>query len=607
MTIMAVYTVLCSVTAFAIDIKRVEPLNWWVGMKTPLQIMFYGDGIGSCSVEVSGVVIKKVHKADSPNYLFVDVEVPSDAKPGEYIFYLKDGNQQLKVPYQIMARNPLSANKKGFNSSDVIMLYMPDRIGNGDPKNDNTDNTAEKADKTNANGRHGGDIQGVINQLDYWAQLGVTAIWGTPFLLDNEPRGSYHGYACADYYAIDPRYGDNDLFKTLVEQAHQRGMKVVMDVVTNHCGTAHWWMLDYPFTDWINPYSRNSVSMVVASDPNASEIDKASFHTSWFAPSMPDMNLANPFVVKYFTQWAIWWVEWSGLDSFRVDTFPYNDKEGIGQWCANVRNEYPGISIVGECWMDSPLMVSYWDGDSHNYDGYSSHLTSVMDFPLYSAIINALRPPRTSENGAPAQGRRGNSIEGVYNVLTQDFAYPDPQKIMIFAGNHDTNRLADDLDGDPKRVNVAITLIATLRGIPQIYYGNEIMFRLTAGERPSDGSKRVDFPGDLNGLTSYQQAVYQHTGKLFNWRKTAEVIHTGKTRQFRPVKGVYTYFRYNATDKVMVVVNGSDQPASFDWERVAEMTGDISKGRDVITGIEVTVGEPFSINPMESAVIEFKR
>ena len=346
-------------------ISRVEPLSWWVGMKTPLQLLVNGKDIALCDVRIEpdsalqsgslcpdrrcGVKVTAVHRADSPNYLFVDVDVAPDALPGTYqLVFTKDG-ESFRYPYEIARRAEGSALRGSFTTADMIYLIMPDRFANGDPTNDSTPDTAEKADRSGFFGRHGGDLQGIINHLDYISDLGATAIWCTPVLLDNEPAGSYHGYACSDYYRIDPRFGTNELYREFVDKAHAHGLKVIMDIVTNHCGAAHWWMEDLPFKDWIHgspEYTGTSNCFSVNMDPNASEYDLDIQESGWFVPSMPDMNLDNPYVLNYFKQWAVWWIEYAGLDGLRVDTYPYNEKGPMSGWCAAVLSEYPDFNIV---------------------------------------------------------------------------------------------------------------------------------------------------------------------------------------------------------------------------------------------------------------------
>lgn len=606
---------LCLGISLKAQIKRAEPPSWWLGMETELQIMFYGEGIADCTVYADGLMITGVHKADSPNYLFVDVEIPPDAAAGNYTFSFVSTKGTLTYSYNIAERIQNSATRKGFDSSDLVYLLMPDRFANGDASNDSTDDTAEKADRLDSDGRHGGDIQGIIDHLDYIHSLGATAIWSTPLLLDDEPKVSYHGYACSDYYKIDPRYGSNELYRTLVEEAHRRDIKIIMDMVTNHCGTAHWWMRDLPFTDWVNPRNVSRGEMTAYMDPNAATVDQDEFSRVWFDTSMPDMNLRNPYLLRYFIQWAVWWIEWADLDGLRVDTFPYNDKVAMAQWCAAVMYEYPSLSIVGECWMGSPSMIAYWDGLKTNFDSYSSNLTSVMDFPLMNAMISSLRP---SESGG------SSNLSAVYDVVSQDYVYAEPRSLFIFPSNHDTNRLADDLKGDVRRTKLIMTLSATLRGIPQIYYGDEWLARSSKTENLRDGDKRVDFSGGWKddrvnlftaaGRSVEQNELFDYMARLFNWRKTADVIHNGNTVHFRPVAvkenqststPPYIYFRFNESSKVMVALNVSDRPVNIDWERIAEMTKTIRTGTDVLTGKKYIIGEETIIPAMEAIIIEF--
>lgn len=341
------------------EVSRIEPLSWWTGMQTPLQLLVNGAGIGEYEVRIEGgrgVEATACHRADSPNYLFVDVEIRPEAEPGTYYLVFTRGDRTFKVPYEIAARSEGSASRTSFTTADMIYLLMPDRFANGDASNDSVPGMRERADRSDLSGRHGGDLQGMIDHLDYIAELGATAVWPTPLLLDDEPEGSYHGYARGDYYRIDPRFGSNELYGEFVGKAHEKGLKVIMDVVTNHCGTSHWWMEDLPFEDWIHQFPEFTGTNVCFStnmDPNASKYDLDRQESGWFVPSMPDMNLDNPYVLQYFKQWAVWWVEYAGLDGFRVDTYPYNEKVPMSEWCAAVRREYPGFNIVGECWTSS--------------------------------------------------------------------------------------------------------------------------------------------------------------------------------------------------------------------------------------------------------------
>ena len=595
------------------QIARVEPLSWWIGMKTPLQIMVNGENISQYNLTIeggNGVEVTAVHKADSPNYLFVDVAVDADAKAGTYYLVFKKGEETFKYPYTIAERRDGSAERKGFTTADAIYLLMPDRFGNGNPENDSTDCTSEKADRKAFFGRHGGDLQGMINGLDYIASLGATTIWPTPLLLDNEPHESYHGYACGDYYHIDPRFGDNDLYKEFVAQAHKRELKVIMDVVTNHCGVAHWWMKDLPFKDWVHvfpEYTGTNVCFSTNMDPNASAYDLNLQESGWFDVSMPDMNLDNPYLLQYFKQWAVWWVEYADLDGMRVDTYPYNEKGPMSEWCKAVMAEYPSFNIVGECWTGNVPQLAYWQGGNKNADGFDSHLPSIMDFPLRDAICGAL------PNDNPGWGE---GMMRVYDAVSNDFVYHDLQKMMIFTGNHDTDRTADIVRGDVKRMKIAMALLATMRGIPQVFAGDEMALR-SADLTQGHGGLRVDFPGGWQGdkLDLFDESqrvgdaaeVSAFTRRMFQWRKSKEVIHTGKTLHFAGRDNTYAFFRYNDTDAVFVYVNNSNEAKQLPWKRYAEIAATLKDGRCVVTGEAVELSEATVVAPREVLVVEYKR
>jgi glycosidase len=594
-------------------VTRVEPLSWWTGMNTPLQLMVQGENISAFDVRIEGgggVRVAKVHKADSPNYLFVDVEISSAAKPGTYyLVFSSGGRDRFRRSYDIAARRENSASRGSFSSADMIYLLMPDRFANGDPENDATDGTAEKPARDQFFGRHGGDIQGMIDHIDYIADLGATAIWSTPLLLDNEPRQSYHGYACSDYYHIDPRFGSNELYREMVVAAHKNGVKVIMDIVTNHCGTAHWWMADLPFDDWIHQfpaYTGTKHVFSTAMDPNAAAVDRDIHHSGWFVPSMPDMNLDNPFMLRYFKQWAVWWIEYADLDGFRVDTYPYNEKLPMSEWNAAVLAEYPNFNIVGECWTTSIPQLAYWQGGNPNKDGFDSRLPSIMDFPLREAITEVL----PVGNQARSQGMRL-----VYDCLSHDFVYHDLSKMMIFTANHDTERVGDVLGKDPRRLKISMAMLATMRGIPQIFSGDEMMFT-SADLSKGHGGLRVDFPGgwpgdktDLfaaSGRTEMQADLHDYVRTLFRWRKTKGVIHHGKTMHFLPTDNdTYAYFRYDEEEAVFVFINNSDKTQTIPWSDYSEIAAERVTGRNVVTGEITTLDNTTTVAPRRVLIVEF--
>ena len=597
-----------------INVNHVEPLSWWTEMEMPLQLMINGEAISECDVEIlptgAGVEVTAIHKADSPNYIFVDVAISEEAKAGDYTLRFTNGKRKLDYKYTIAERREGSRERESFTTADFVYLIMPDRFANGNPANDSTDDTAEKADRSKPGRRHGGDLEGMIAHLDYIADLGATAIWSTPLLLDNENGASYHGYSCSDYYLIDPRYGTNELFKTYVEECHKRGLKVIMDIVPNHSSTSHWWYNDQPFADWTHQwdkYTQSNWTFSTNMDFNASKADLYQMESGWFDRSMADMNLDNPYLLRYFQQWAIWWIEYSNLDGFRVDTYPYNEKMPMSEWCKAVMAEYPNFNIVGEVWTSSIPQLAYWQGDNYNKDGFNSHLKSIMDFPLHDAIRAAM-----TESG---NGGWGQGMTRIYDVLSHDFVYHDLSNMMIMAANHDTDRIGDVCEGDARKMKIVATLLCTMRGMPQILYGDELMFRSTDRSK-GHPTLRVDFPGGWEGdavnlfnreeHTGDQKEVFDHTRALMNWRKSKEVIHTGKTLHFIDRDNTYAFFRYNDKEVVFVYVNNSDDTRTVPWARYAELKEGLTVGRDVLTGQSVKM-DNLKVAPMTSIVVEFTR
>ena len=610
------------------QVTRVEPLSWWIGMKTPLQLLVQGQNISAAEVSIeggAGVAVTAVHKAESPNYVFVDVAVAADAAPGTYYIVFKNGKKTFKYPYEIAARAEGSAERESFTTADMVYLIMPDRFANGDESNDSTDDTTEDVDRANGGGRHGGDIQGVIDHLDYISELGATYIWTTPFLEDNDPRGSYHGYAASDYYHIDSRFGSNELYKELVEKAREKGLGIIMDIVPNHCSYVHWWMKDLPFQDWVHQfdtYTGTNVAFSTNMDPNASKKDLYIQESGWFVPTMVDMNLDNPYVLNYFIQWGVWWIEYSGLNGFRVDTYPYNEKMPASEWCKAIMNEYPNFNIVGECWTSSIPQLAYWQGGNANKDGFDSHLPSIMDFPLHDAMRDALDED---------YGGWGAGMSKVYDILSHDFVYHDLSKMLIFPGNHDTARIGDCVRKDPRALKLAMTMMATMRGIPQIFAGDELMFVSTnpgnIGDHPG---LRVDFPGGWEGdqidlfteegrkaqthntdgleVEKGQAAdLFDYVSRLFQWRKTKDVIHNGKTVHFMTRDNTYAYFRYDDENAVFVYINNTLEDKYVPWTYYSEISEGLTGGVDVLTGKPVEISDDTVVAPKTALVVEFKR
>ncbi|MCF8713951.1 glycoside hydrolase family 13 protein [Joostella atrarenae] len=592
------------------QIKKIEPPFWWSGMqKSEVQLMVYGDDISSLEPEIDGLEIKEVKKTENPNYLFITIETKGVSAKNYTINFKKDGKVVSKQAYEIKSRKENSANRKGFDSSDMIYLLMPDRFANGNPKNDSNSALKEKANRELQGGRHGGDIQGIIDHLDYIEDLGATAIWSTPLGEDDDEVYSYHTYAQSDVYKIDARYGTNEDYKRLASEMHKKGMKLIMDYVVNHWGAEHWMVKDLPTYDWIHQfpgYAQTNYRMSTQMDPNASEIDFKMCMDGWFVKSMPDLNQNNPLVLNYLIQNAIWWIEYADLDGFRVDTYSYNDKEGVATWTKAIMDEYPNFNIVGEIWMHDQAQIAYWQKDSKvgAIQNYNSHLPSVMDFTLHDAVTAVFNEENPSWDKGTIQ---------LYDNFVNDFLYPDIDNILVFAENHDTGRI-NEIYNNIEDYKLVMTLMATVRGIPQLYYGSEIGMKGDKGK--GDGDIRRDFPGGWEGdannafsketRTDTQNAYFNFTSKLFNWRKNKTVIHSGKTTQYIPQDEVYVYFRSNENDTVMVVINNSKDARTLDLSRFKENLKDTTTGKDIISEKSLSLENTLEIAGKSSYIIEIK-
>ena len=596
----------------AMSVQQVEPLSWWVGMNTPLTLMVHGEDLADAQVAVNKLNGKKLvkgvctglqlhgqHNAESANYLFLDLAAN---EPGTYRITLKKGKRAVTFDYVINERRAGSRERTSFTSADCIYLLMSDRFVDGDPSNNTLPSMREKADKSNVNGRWGGDIQGIINSLDHISSLGATAVWPTPLLCDDEKDWSYHGYACSDYYHIDPRYGSNELYCEMVAKAHEKGIKFIMDMVPNHCGAAHWWMKDLPYNDWVNqfPSFTNTNNVFTANyDINASAYDRELSNRGWFDHPMPDMNLENPDLLKYFSQWAVWWIEYADLDGLRVDTYPYIEKQPGADWLKNIRNEFPNINIVGECWTRPAPAVAYWQSGAKNFDGFDSNLPTVMDFPLEEAVRQAL------ENDG---NYWGGGLTRVYDAMTMDYMYADVNKLFTFLGNHDMARITDVVkDKDPRRVKLAYGLLATMRGIPQVFYGDE--YAMTSkGEDPSNHSYlRAPLPQGAE-VTPEMREMFDFQSRLLNWRKTEPVIHTGRTMHFLGRDNTYAFFRYNDSEAVFVFANAAEESRDIPVDHYAEILSRYNPvGTDVVTGRRVNLSGKLSAAPVSVLIVKLHK
>jgi glycosidase len=577
-----------------------------------LQIMFYGKNIADNSVTVSNnIVIKNIQKTENRNYLFVTIDTQNS--PAQELVFTFKGTDKIAFTrnYSLKQRRDDSALRKSYDASDVIYLIMSDRFANGNPNNDSDPSVTEKGDRANPGGRHGGDIKGMIDHLDYLKELGVTAIWPTPMCEDNDARYSYHTYGQSDVYKTDPRFGTNEEYLKLSSELHKRDMKLIMDYVTNHWGAEHWMYKDLPSYDWIHQFpgfSQSNYRMTTQFDQNASAIDAKNCMDGWFVRSMPDLNQSNPLLLNYLIQNAIWWIEYADLDGFRVDTYSYNDKAGIAKWTKAITDEYPYFNIVGEVWMHNQAQMAYWQKDSKisAIQSYNSYLPSVMDFTLHDALGSVF-------NEDEATWDKG--LIKVYENFTNDFLYPNPNNIMTFLENHDTNRFNQIYKNDVKKYQMGLALIATTRGIPQLYYGSEIGMAGDKGK--GDADIRRDFPGgwkgDNNnaftkaGRTAEQNQFFDFTSKLFTWRKSNDAVHFGKMKHYIPENNVYVYFRYTDSKSVMVVMNNSTKSQSVKTNRFQENIQNYKTGKDIMTGKTVDLKNDLTIENKSVLILELQK
>ena len=596
------------------QVERVEPAFWWVGMKNPqLQLLIHGSEICNRKVGIQhpGIKILKVNRASSLNYLFVTLEINSKiTKAGKFeIKFTQPGKPTLSVTYELKNRRKDSEKREGFSSADVIYLLMPDRFANGDSLNDNVDSQSEKANRTIDYGRHGGDIKGIQDHLDYINQLGATAIWSTPLLENNYTKYTYHGYAISDLYKTDPRFGSNDEYVNFVAASHQKGLKVIMDMVSNHGGIGAWWMNDLPFEDWIHQfptYTQTNHKANTAKDIHAANIDKKLFIDGWFDKAMPDMNQQNPYFWTYFIQNSIWWVEYANLDGIRMDTYPYNDRDAMAKWAKAITDEYPRFNIVGEAWLPNSPDIAFWQKDAVNSLKYNSHLPTVMDFVLQKALTTCF-----SEHGKPWEDLGMNRL---YNTIANDYLYANTNNLLVFAENHDTQRYNYLLKNDLAKYKMAMSFLMTTRGIPQIYYGTEI--GMSGNKDKGDGDIRPDFPGGwpgdsgnaftAKGRTAIQNERFDYLSKLLNWRKNKTVIHSGLLTHYVPENDIYVYFRHNEKENIMVIINNNETEQRMKTDRFAESLTGKTIGTDVMTGEKYDLSTSLLLPKETTLILELR-
>ncbi|MCU0446976.1 MAG: glycoside hydrolase family 13 protein [Microscillaceae bacterium] len=593
-----------------IELSRVEPAFWWVGMKNPeLQLLVYGKDISYAKVSLNypGVALKEVVSVENPNYLFVYLNILPTAQAGTFPIQFQWGKQSKIFNYELKKRAKSALDYAGFTNADAIYLITPDRFANGDPSNDQVAGMTDQTDRSQAYKRHGGDIKGMMNNLDYIADMGFTALWVNPLLENNQPQASYHGYAITDFYKIDARFGTNEDYRKLTEMCHQRGLKMIQDMVFNHSGLEHWFVKDLPMKDWIHQFptfTRSNYRLSTSFDPYVSDFDRDKMAMGWFDTSMPDLNQRNRFLGTYLTQNSIWWIEYVGLDGIRMDTHPYPYKDFMAQWCKAVLTEYPNFNIVGEVWEENSVPAeAYWQMHAPNKDGYQSYLPSVTDFPLCLAYNKAFNEQEEWNTG----------LLRIYYTLTQDVLYPNPNDNVIFLDNHDLTRFATSVNKDLNKMKMGLASLLTMRGVPQIYYGTEIMME---GPGNDHGKLRGDFPGGWEGdsknaftkqgLTSEEADLQAFTRKLLQWRKTKKVIQYGKLMHFIPEDNLYVYFRYDDQETVMVVLNNHQSAKTLDMQRFKERLRGFSSAYNVITGENISALQTLNLPPKSATVLELK-
>ena len=622
--ILSLSLILCVMTIrAAVKVDRIDPANWFVGMKnTSLQLMVYGENIRQADVttDYDGVKIDSIVRLDSPNYLLVYLNLEG-VKPGEMTLNFKNGKAVKKVKYELKAREKRGEERMGFTNADVLYMLMPDRFADGNPDNNDIKGmNPYKTDRSQPSLRHGGDLEGIRRHLDYFKELGVTALWFTPVLENNSPGGSYHGYATTDYYRVDPRFGTNDEYRRLTDEAHAKGLKIVMDMIFNHCGFEHPWIDDMPSKDWLNTpewlydrkdktkaevnrkYMQTTYKLTPTVDPYASAIDLKETVDGWFVPSMPDLNQRNPHVIRYLIQNSIWWIETVGIDGIRMDTYPYADADAMALWMKTIDEEYPNFNVVGETWVSDPPYTAAWQKDS-KISQRNSYLKTVMDFSFH-AKINQAKYENTDGSG--------NGMNRIYENFVYDYLYPNPSSVMAFVENHDTDRFLGN-GRDTAALKQAMAILLTVKRIPQLYYGTEILMNGT--KEKTDGYVRKDFPGGFpgddhnaftaGGRTPEENAMFTWLSRLLHWRQGNDVITKGSQTQFIPYNGVYVIARRYNGRTVMTVVNGTSRTTEFAVKRYAEVIGHNTEAKDVLTDRTVSLTDDTQLEPRKVMILEF--
>jgi neopullulanase len=602
------FIVFLSVYIYGNDmLQRVEPLFWWTGMQQQeLQLMLYGEGIASAKITVKypGVKVSRTELTDNPNYVFLYLKIAKRTKPGKFNITLHKETQVFHHQYELKRREPESAQRETFTAADVVYLIMPDRFVNGNPDNDSIPGYHQGVNRNDPGKRHGGDLEGIISKIPYLADLGITAIWTTPFFDNNDVQYSYHHYGCSDYYKVDPRMGTNEDYRRLSDEAGKHGIKMILDVVPNHCSTAHWWLKDLPAKDWFNQwdtFTSSNYRMMAWTDPHAAKSDLHRLTHGWFAPNMPDFNLENKLLFDYLRQVYVFWIEYAHVAGLRIDTYPYNDIQTAARFIREIRKEYPKMNVVGECWMNTSQEIAYYQSGNNNKDGFDSQMQSVMDFPLGVVFGQAFNEEEGWNSG----------MARLYMHYALDFAYPNPNLLMNFLDNHDLDRYSLVVNRDIRKYKMALAMLLTTRGYPQLYYGTEIMLDGFPG---SYEGHRFNFPGGwaederdafvATGRTTDENQVFNYLRTLLHYRKNNPVLHDGKMKQFIPENGIYVYFRYNEHKTVMVVANNNEDVHELSLNRFDEMLHGKVSARDIIGNQQINIKEPLRIQAKTVLVLE---
>jgi len=592
---------------------EVYPSNWWVGMKwNKPQLMLYGTNVqeNSFSLSYAGVTLAKVNKVENRNYVFLDLTISSTAKPGIIKIKLTKPGGSSEIPFELKARRTGNgtAFAQGVTSRDFVYLLMPDRFSNGDPSNDRMSGMRDQSlNRDNIFDRHGGDFQGIINHLDYLKDLGVTTIWMTPVLENDMPNRTEHGYAFTNHYKIEPRFGGPPMYKKLSDELHKRGMKLIQDAVYNHVGLYHFTVQDPPTKDWLHQwpsFTQTTYKDQTVFDPHAAPSDTKKMVDGWFTRQMPDMNQNNSYVANYLIQHAIWSVEEFGVDGWRIDTYAYNDLPFMNRCNKALMDEYPKLTMFGETWVHGVPNQSYFCQNNYNIP-FKSNLQATTDFQCLFYGIQ----PAVNENFGWTEG-----VSKLYTTASQDFVYKDPMREVIFLDNHDLARFYSVVGEDTTKYKMAIAWLLTFRGIPQLYYGDEI---LMTGFTNPDGNVRLDFkggwPGDSvnkftkEGRTAKEESIFQYLRRFANFRRNSSAIATGKMMQYVPVDGVYVYFRYDDNQTLMCVMNTKDQSATIDLSRFSERIKDFKKAYDVATGAMFNLEPTLRIGGKYLLVMDLKK